>query len=216
MKDKKLYDVLRILSADEFKMLRIAVQSPQYFGSLTSEKLYSALRPKYPDFSLSPTDLRKVYKKVFPNKDYNSKALQKSFDDLLKVVEAFLLKLQIDKDEFLRLKVLTITTGERPDLFYLFQKTQDNMHDLLEEKEIINERYWDEKAQLYDHLYRNVQHDNYSSDDKTLDKLNEATNNFFAHFVTHKNASLQNTSDDTKQNSYSLFSTDIKKMNNGE
>jgi len=217
MKDTKLYSLLKILSADEFKMLRRATQSPQYFGSLQSEKLYTALRPKYPDFVLSPTDLRKVYKKVFPSKPFNPKKLQKAFDDFQKIVEALLVKLHLDKTEFSQKKNLVLAAKERPELFYLFKKTQEDMHLSLEKKEMQNENYWDEKAQLYDQLYRNRQHNKYDVEDKTLDKLNTAINRFFTHFVKSRTELTQSLSNNTNPAYSSRFLKDIEhQTSNGE
>lgn len=170
-----------MLSPDEFRQLKRVIQSPLYGGNAHSEKLYAALYPKYPDFNLSPTDFRKINSKIFPDKDFNSKRLQKIFTDLLEITEAYLLKLHLNKNDFLNEKITTLTTLERTSVFDLFQKSQQKLHEFLEEEEIKNEAYWSEKMELYEHLYRNPQHNKYNPNDAILDQLNSAINHHFAY-----------------------------------
>ena len=191
-----LLDILKILTPEEFKQFRLVLRSSLYSSSSSSEKLYTALRPKYPDFELSPTDLRKIYKKVFPKKNFSPKNLQKAFDALLETTEAYLLKLKLEKEEILKEKITIIMADERAELFDLFKKSQNNIHEVLEEKNIKNEEYWSKKTELYDRLYSNLQHDKYNTTDDTLDKLNEATDYYFMHLKMHYALLLKNINSD--------------------
>jgi len=174
-------DILKILTPEEFKQFRLVVRSSQYNRNSLCEKLYTILRPKYPEFELSPTDLRKIYKKLFPNKSYNQKNLQKVIDALSKIAESYLLKLHLDKNEILKEKISCLTSAERSGLFDLFKKAQSNVHEILKGKELRDETYWGEKTNLYERLYSNRQHDKYNTSDDTLDKFNKASDLYFAH-----------------------------------
>jgi len=177
-------ETLSLLSVEDFKKLRQASRLPAFFGSERVFQLYIALRSHYPDFSVSPGDLRKIYGKIFPDKKFSSHRLEKSFVELQKTTEAFLLNLELEKEEIFKARMTVIAVAERPYLFNLFSKTLDKIHEICSQEDLLkNTAHWYLQSELFDLLYSNKQHNKYDINDKTLESLNAACDHFFAHSI---------------------------------
>lgn len=191
MLNEKLLNILRKLPPKLFKKnLQRATLSSFHNGSLSSEKMYKALSPYYPNFELSPKDIRKIYTKIFPKKAFNAKSLERYSNALLKTTESFLLFLRLENDNFLHEKLVN-KAFLQDDLFDLFKKSQAKQHKLLEEREQKEADYWLEKTELYDALYAHPKHEKYDANDETHTKINESSNRFYAYYKINSSKILQ-------------------------
>lgn len=178
---EELINTLKILSPEEFKQMKNFVCMPHYASSSSCQKLYSTLRLNYPDFDLSPRDIRKLYKKVFPTKDFSLQKLQKACDHLQKTTERYLLQLELEKNIHFSKKIETQVFFEHLNLFGLFQKNHIEVHANLDKTPLKNASYWSEKLHLYDTMYANGRHNKYNAEDTTLLDANSATEFFYAY-----------------------------------
>ena len=190
MPNEKLFSILRLLSPLQFKRLHRATLSTFHQGSPTAQKTYKALSSYYPDFELSPKDIRKIHTKLFPKKDFNLRSVERCTNALLKTTESFLLYLQLEDDEYLQEKMISRALIH-PDVFDLFEKSQSNQHKILDKRKQKEEDYWQEKTELYDSLYAHKGHEKYDADDDTHTKLNETSDRFYINYKIHNSIILQ-------------------------
>ncbi len=190
MLDDKLFTILRLLSPEHFKKLHRATLSAFHQGNATAEKTYKVLSPYYPQFELSPKDIRKVYRKLFPEKDFNPRKLDKYMNVLLKTTESFLLYLRLESDDYLHEKLVN-KAFTHPNLFDLFLKSQAKRHKMLDGREQKDADYWEEKTELYDRLYAHSGHEKYDVNDDTHTQLNESSDRFYMHYKMSSSIILQ-------------------------
>ncbi len=181
MLNEKLLVILKMLPPEHFKRLRSATLSSFHDGGSAAEKMYKALFRYYPDFELSPKDIRKIYSKIFPGKAFNLKSLERCAVALLKTTESFLIFLRLEEDNFLFEKVAN-QLFLHPDLFDLFERSQAKQHEILDKREQKDADYWCGKAELYYRLYGHPKHEKYDANDDTDVKLNEASDCFYLHY----------------------------------
>lgn len=177
----ELFSVLRTFTPQEFKQLGRIVRSKPHGGNQKNQVLYQILRSYYPAFELSPTDIRKVYKRLYPRKDFNENALRRTFNSLLNCTENLLLQAELDDDSYLYRKQL-IDVARRAGLFKLFEQTLTKLHAELDGRQIKDSFYRREKTELYERLYAHIEHNKYDYTDSTLEELIDANHQLTLHY----------------------------------
>ena len=89
MKKSKLITYLSTFQADEFKAFGQFVASPYFNTKKELVDFYHQLRPYAPDFPEDKVEKIAIYKKMYPNGQYDEKHLGYLMSDLSKLVEEF-------------------------------------------------------------------------------------------------------------------------------
>ncbi|MEO1518464.1 MAG: hypothetical protein AAFV95_25830 [Bacteroidota bacterium] len=126
MYKSKLLQLLRKLSPEEFKELRKAVQSPIYKPGPQLIRLYDYLRPCYPGFTAPKLDRQKAFRRLFPDKEFSDLQMRVLMREMCRVVEEFLIMLQIRADPLQRKRLLSEAYGQR-GLVEQFKKTSTQL-----------------------------------------------------------------------------------------
>lgn len=90
MKNLKALQILSTLDNNEFFEFSRFIVSPFVNKSKDLIKLYSILKPFYPEFSDSKLTAEKIYKKMYPGNVFNEGTIRNLFSNLGSLVEKFL------------------------------------------------------------------------------------------------------------------------------
>ena len=175
MQNSKLVRSLKILNAKELKRLLQFLKSPFYNANPSIVKLYLSLRTYYPDFDSPKLAKEKVFKKIFPDRNYNHQKMLNLMSDFNSLLEKYLTVLQLEKEELEQKKLLLRAYSERPDCYNAFEKQFQDVNKKLEALPYRDDIYFYEKQNLflkfYSHPGTDMQNENYNT-------LFHATNNF--------------------------------------
>lgn len=151
----KVFEILNSFSREEFKNFFDFVSSPYFNKKLALITLTEIYQTQHPDFDDQSFTKEKVFKKIFPGKEYNDEVFRNLNSDLIKLCDSFLSQINFDSDTFLSKKHL-ICEITKKKLYSFFEKafndarkTVENynnkdlkyMHDMYElflEKDIFN------------------------------------------------------------------------------
>ncbi|MDF1695974.1 MAG: hypothetical protein P1U56_09090 [Saprospiraceae bacterium] len=100
MYQSKLVRLLKLLTPDEFRHFYKFIRSIYFQNNANVVKLYVLLRKYYPDFHDDKMDKKKVFKHLFPERRYKSDTLASLMTKMTKVLEEYLLVLDLEKDSF--------------------------------------------------------------------------------------------------------------------
>jgi len=174
---KKCFKILKTLSPNEFKGLRKAVQSPLLGGSASMAKLYEYICKYYPDFDHEKLKEEHVYALLYPDKEYKEGVLRVKYRQLTKLVEGYLIWIQINSDEFHRRKILKDAFGARKN-FDLFKKENDKLNVMLNADPFRDMEYYQEKISLdYAYAFHPLRN-RYKGQDSSLEDLLKGVERF--------------------------------------
>lgn len=148
MHQSKLVRQLRILSAPELKRLLQFLKSPFYNTNPAMVKLYLALREHHPEFGSPALAKEKVFRKIFPDRDYDHQKLLNLMSDFTALLDRYLVALQLEKEETEQKKLLLQAYSERPDCYEVFEKKVWEMDKALDATPYRDEHYFREKKDL--------------------------------------------------------------------
>jgi hypothetical protein len=86
----KAINILSSLSKTEFEQFYRFLISPYFNRSKDLIKLFSFLRPHYPDFNSPKITHERIYKKIYPGKKFNDGTIRNLFSDFGNILEKFL------------------------------------------------------------------------------------------------------------------------------
>lgn len=175
----KIFDFLAILSKEELKLLRKAVQSPLYNTNPMVVRLFEVLRPMHPNFDDSLKARKKLFKKLFPKATYNDYKLRWHFLELTKVIEKLLLFIEQEKDTFGKQKKLATIYKQR-NLPTYFKKSVAALLLQLSKNTLQSPDRSLEELSLLEMKYFHPLHNKHDLADPTLKKANEQLDIFFA------------------------------------
>lgn len=191
MRQRKLFRLLTALSPEEFKRCRKAVQSPLFNTNPTVVQLFELLRKQYPDFNSEQMGMEKLSAKLFPKKKYNDSKMRRLFSFLTRVVEDYLVYLELDQMDFQRQKIL-LQVYKKRDLYDLFTRGTNNLLEELGTRQWCNAAYYFDKIQLEQDKYFHPQHDKYDIKDNTLEDLMDDIDAYFAFTKIQMGIALKN------------------------
>lgn len=155
MHRSKVLNLLKTFSKDEFKEFGLFIDSPVYNREKVLINLYKCVREYYPDFSHENLDKKKVFKKIFPGRKFSDTLLRNTISDFLGLAEKFLIHLQNRKNRFYGSYLLLKELSDRKDKS-LFDMNFRRAEKILNESEIRDEIYYQNKFLLEDERRRNV------------------------------------------------------------
>lgn len=178
MKKGKIFYLLRKLDEKEFKKLRGALNSPILNTNKRLTKLYEALRPSYPNFKNSESYRRRIYQKVYPNETYHYGKLHKLFSAFCRVIENYLLWLELEEDQSSR-KKLQLQLYQKRNMASYFEDHSNLLHQELAQKNCRDLEYYETQVYLNRATYFNANKDKYDLKDQSLDQLVDSLDHYF-------------------------------------
>lgn len=125
MVNSKLVQLLKSLSAAEFRQFNKFIRSSFFTNSELVLKLYEYLRKHYPDFDSPKLTRERVYSHLFPKSPFNAAKLRDFSFKLTKILEDYLIYLEMNQDDFQKKKLLTHIYGKRNLNVIFKQKTTE-------------------------------------------------------------------------------------------
>jgi hypothetical protein len=113
MKKSKVIDVLKTFLPDELKRFKEFVYSSFHNRNKNVIKLFDLLKKYHPEFESEKLEKEKIYKKFFPEKQYNDVVIRILISDLLKLSEEFLSYINFQKKPLEEIKYLLNELKER-------------------------------------------------------------------------------------------------------
>ena len=175
MHRSKLIRLIKILDPDEFRLFYKFVRSIFYQNNQNLVNLYKYLRKYYPDFPPSKINKEKVFQHLFPGRPYSNDTLASLMSKLTRLVEEYLLILDLQDDAFERKKRLIRIYGKR-NQFDFFEKGTKELLKELEQESLQNHQ---ERIALYKNLYFHPLHNKYSLEDESLEHLMDNLDHYF-------------------------------------
>ncbi len=121
MKGKKLFQLLSSLSKEEFKLVAKALKSPLWNTNDRIIKVYDQIKPYYPVFDLTEKHHHRIYTATFDQASYDDYKFRRLLSDLTKIVERFLIQLEVEHDPRESNRLLLKALGRR-NVYNHFEK----------------------------------------------------------------------------------------------
>lgn len=173
-----LFDILKTLSAKEFKEFGEYVESPFFNKNESVIKLYNHIKKYYPELDNEKLEKEKAYRIIFPNVDYNDGFTRTIMFNLGKLAEDYLTYINFFNDQGnAGLHLLDELNTRKIDR--IFSKKLKIIEDEIESTPYLGWKYYYEKHQL------------------------ENIKNIFTNWRSFKNKNFKDYEDNS-----SLFSTD--------
>ena len=193
MKESKLFYLLKNLSKTEFKQFKKAVISPLFNSNSKVIQLFDLIKHQYPKFDNSQKTREALFSKLFPELPYNDLRLRRSFSDLTKVVERFMVFLEVEKNEA-RKEQLLIEAYGHGNLFAYFDRKTAEFSKNIENQTILNTADHHHLVDLKKGLYFHPQHNKYNLKDNTLADLADHLDAYYILFKLEINLAMKNSS----------------------
>lgn len=179
MHKSKLVQILKTLSTEEFRRFRKILVSPFFTSNENLLQLYVYLKKYHPDFNSSKLTKEKIFQKLFPNRPYNDNVMRILMKDFTKVLEEYLLQLQLKDDAYDRKKRLVKIYGER-NLFDHFERGSRELLQEIENSPYRDVTYYKEQIELNEARYFHPLFNRFDLDDSSLELVMEGVDSYFA------------------------------------
>ena len=144
MDKSKAISILKAFNEDEFKEFGQFLASPVFNTEKPVIKLYKFLKKYYPSFEPSKIEKQKVYKKLYPGKEYNDGVIRNLSSRLYRLGEEYLAFKGFKKDRFREQLALLRELSERK-LPALYEKNYKELDKLIEKINVRDEEYFIKK-----------------------------------------------------------------------
>lgn len=148
MQNSKLIQLFQILSETELKRFYQFLKSPFYNNNAHLVKFYLLLRGHHPAFNSSKLAYEKVFKKLFPKRDYEHQKMLNLMSDLTGLLKKYLQVLQLEKQEPLQQRLLLDAYAQHPDWYTTLFKEINKAEQALEESACHDAAYHRERFRL--------------------------------------------------------------------
>ncbi len=176
MHSSKLIKLLKILTPDEFRLFHKFIRSIYYQNNEHVVQLYKYLRKYYPDFPENKINKGKVFHYLFPTRPFNNNTLASLMSKTTRLVEEYLLIIDMQMDAFERKKRLVRIYGKRNQFDFFEKGTKDLLKELEEAPFPKHQEFIDLNQSLYFHPL----HNKYDLEDESLEQLMDNLDHYFA------------------------------------
>lgn len=97
MNSSKVFEIINVLNQEEWKKLKLWLNSPWANSNKKIMLLYSVIESGFPDFSMPKWKKEQVYKKVYAGKPYNNREFNNLLSKFHKQVKLFLVHMSLSK-----------------------------------------------------------------------------------------------------------------------
>jgi hypothetical protein len=161
MNDSRLISTLKTFSRDELKLFGKFVASPYHSDGKNCKPLFKLLQKFYPDFDNEKIDNERLYKILYPDRQFNKQVMWNLTSAMEKLAKEFLEQTALRKNKFIKSELLLSEYGSRK-LLNNYTHTTIEMEKLLESGGIDYD-YFENKGHLenfkqeYYHLTDKIQ-----------------------------------------------------------
>ncbi|MEO8446754.1 MAG: hypothetical protein ABI528_04620 [bacterium] len=113
MNKSSLLEIIRTFTPKELIRFEDFVNSPYFNKNMNVTNLFAEIKKYAPEFNHENLEKEKVWKKIFPGKEYNYGIMKNLIFDLNKLAEQFLSELTYSKDKFKQTEYLMNAFFER-------------------------------------------------------------------------------------------------------
>jgi len=106
VKDSKLFELLKSLSAYELRSFGSYVQSPYINSNKQVISFHQLISKHHPHYNPASTDKKILFKNLFPQKKYEDKKIRYLFTDYTRLLENFLVDESLSRNESLKEQIL--------------------------------------------------------------------------------------------------------------
>ena len=178
MQDTKSLKLLRSLNKDEFFRLGKFLCSPFYSYSKASIALYEYLKKYYPDFDSKKLTKEKVWTKLFPGKPFNENSYWKLCFSFFKLLEKFLVALQLEAQPNEEKKMFIRALGQR-HVYGLFVKESKTLLNEIEKQPYQDIHSYSDSLWLKHDYFFNSLTDKYGNAAYTVEDAMEDLDRFY-------------------------------------
>lgn len=133
MKQTKLIQLLRTLSKEEFLRFGKFLKSPFFNYTPSLIKLYEGLKRYHPNFDSPRLKKEKLWEKAMPEKPFDERKFRHLCFYLSRIVEKYLIQLELEAQELKRQQLLIEALGKR-NAYTLFEKKTLQLEQKLEDQ----------------------------------------------------------------------------------
>jgi hypothetical protein len=174
-------EILKKLDKKELKRFGEFIGSP-YFNSINKlQDLYDIISKEYPGFSGVKLDDKKVFKKLYPGKEYKDKTIKNLYSEFGKILRKFLTYEEFNRDEYSN-DLNLVKALSRKNILELSNRIINDKEKETEYKSLGVNYYW--------HIYKleNQKYDNLYKEDKfdlqeIYDRLLYMTKHLMGYFI---------------------------------
>ena len=149
----KLIKLLKSLTQDEFKELKLFLQSPFYNTDMNLVRLHVILSRCYPITDPGQFNKKKLFAQVFPGHNWNDGKWRNLTSKMVKALEQFLVVQELKGDDNLDSRNLLVRAYGRRNLYPLFEKDAKAFWEDLNERSITDQSALLTKMQIGQLLY---------------------------------------------------------------
>lgn len=177
-----LISVLKSFDKQEIESFRAFISSEFFNKTEYLTKYFQKLIEYYPDFENYENNKVKIFRELYPKRDYKDSTVRKINSELLKLAEDFLTIQSIKKDSYLKRNLL-LTELDSRKLDNLFMRRLDEAYNNIKPIGELNQKYYDElyKLNSIEILYHSLR-----DRTKGFDKYYELIDNMDINFLAGK------------------------------
>jgi hypothetical protein len=170
-------ELLKTLSKQELKKFELFLKSPYHNTNKSVLLLFNVIKKFAPDYTDETLYREKLFKKIYPNKEYNELSLRTRMSELAELVRSFITQLHFESNDFLK----KISLAESLRLRYKNKLSEKYLNELIDE----NDNSKDTSVQVYHNRIRLFHEMLYLKKDDTaaspeyLTQLGDAVINYF-------------------------------------
>lgn len=182
MQDTKVIKLLQSLNGEEFRRLGKFLRSPYYSYTTTTVKLYDHLKKYHPTFDSKKLEKEKVWKKLYPGKFFNDNIYWSLCFNFGKLIEKFLVAVQLEANPEEEKKLLIKALGQR-NIYDLFEKETKGYLKKMESQPYRDVSFFEDKVHLGTDYFFHPMTPKLTSRNSGLTELMDSIDN---HFVLMK------------------------------
>ena len=146
-----LIDAFKTFTPQEMKEFSEFISSPFFNKNMNVIRLFEVIRKNYPDFEADKIEKEKVFRKLFPGKQYKDSTMRLVMFYLVEVVEKFIAYNRFTNDTILYAENLLEEQLER-GLYKEFEKNIEKINKEIEKTPFKNEDYYENRF-IFKNLY---------------------------------------------------------------
>lgn len=193
MKEKKLWHLLRGLSASEFRKLGDYLQGDFHEKNKKPvERYYQAIKKGYPRFPEEKWEKQDLFKKIYPKEHYVKGSFRNLTSKFTRIVENFYILLTFDKQNEKKRNSQLIQVFEQRESYDHFKTSAESGLSHLEKQPIRDSDYFYHKYIINQALYANLKTEDHTKKGNYLRAAYDDLNYFFALERLRLGADLEN------------------------
>ena len=174
----KLIRLLKTLSKDEYLRFGKFLKSPFFNYTPSLIKFYEMLKRHHPNFDSPRLKIEKLWARVFPDKAFTEQRFRQLCSDLTKLVEKYLIQLELERPESKAQHLLIQSLGRRNE-YDLFEKAIKARMSLLGKEKMQDVNWHKEQMELLEYHYFHPLHNKQVKKNDMLPNLMDSLDAYY-------------------------------------